>query len=112
LKGFKKDHGGLVKRVQEFVMPSFNLNNNQIEESPAVSTTPSKLFQQLSLMMDKKIHTAQCALIVVVMFALMNNEIGVLKSRKLVDASYSSNPSSATPAHTFEQFYVCCRTRL
>ena len=24
LKGFKKDRGGLVKRVEEFVMPSFN----------------------------------------------------------------------------------------
>ena len=28
LKGFKGDRGGLVNRVEEFVMPSFKLNNN------------------------------------------------------------------------------------
>ncbi|XP_039833149.1 leucine-rich repeat protein SHOC-2-like [Panicum virgatum] len=34
LKGFKKNRGGFVKRVEEFVMPSFKLSNNQIEEIP------------------------------------------------------------------------------
>ena len=28
LKGFKGDRGGLVNRVEEFVMPSFKPNNN------------------------------------------------------------------------------------
>jgi len=28
LSGFKKDRGGFIKRVGEFVMPSFKLNNN------------------------------------------------------------------------------------
>ena len=46
--------GGLVKRVEEFVMPSFKLTNNQVEEIPTVSTPHSDLYQQLSLMMDKR----------------------------------------------------------
>ena len=29
LKGFKKDRGGFVKRVEEFVLPSIEMNNNQ-----------------------------------------------------------------------------------
>ena len=61
MKGFKKDRGGLVKKVKEFVMPSFKLTNNQVEEIPTVSTPRSDLYQQLSLMMDKKLHTAQTA---------------------------------------------------
>ena len=28
LKGFKGDRGGLINRVEEFVMPSFKPNNN------------------------------------------------------------------------------------
>ena len=28
LSGFKKDRGGFIKRVGEFIMPSFKLNNN------------------------------------------------------------------------------------
>jgi len=103
LKGFKKDCGGLVKRVEEFVMPSFKLTNNQVEEIPAVSIPPSDLFKQLSLMMDKKLHAAQTA--AGKMFARMNSEIDPLKGKKPVDASYSSDPSSVTPAPTSEQFY-------
>ena len=34
LKGFKKDRGGLVKRVEEFVLPSLMLSKNKIEEIP------------------------------------------------------------------------------
>jgi len=54
-------------------------------------------------MMDKKLHAAQTA--AGKMFARMNSEIDPLKGKKPVDASYSSDPSSATPAPTSEQFY-------
>ena len=40
-------HGGLVKRVEEFVMPSLNLNNNKVEEIPNVRNEPSDLIKQL-----------------------------------------------------------------
>ena len=53
LKGFKKDRGGFVKRVEEFVMPSFKLKKDKVEEIPTVSTPPSNLFQKLSLMVDQ-----------------------------------------------------------
>ena len=43
LKGFKKDRGGFIKRVEEFVLPSIKMNNNQVEELPPVSTQPSNL---------------------------------------------------------------------
>ncbi|EEC68057.1 hypothetical protein OsI_35901 [Oryza sativa Indica Group] len=39
LKGFKKDRGGLVKRVEEFVMPAFKLANDQVEELPKNTTS-------------------------------------------------------------------------
>jgi len=45
LKDFKKDRGGLVKRVEEFVMPTFKLNHNQVEEIPNVSDEPSDLLK-------------------------------------------------------------------
>ena len=45
LKGFKKDRGGLVTRVEEFVMPSFKLTNNQVEEIPTVSNEPFDLLK-------------------------------------------------------------------
>ena len=81
LKGFKKDCGGLVKRVEEFVMPSFKLTNNPVEEIPAVSTPPSDLFHQLSLMMYKKLHAVQTT--VGDMFARMNSKIDALKGKKI-----------------------------
>ena len=34
LKGFKKDRGGLVKRVEEFVLPSLNLTRIRLKRSP------------------------------------------------------------------------------
>jgi len=80
LKGFKKDHGNFVKRVEEFVMPSFKLNNDQIEEIPVVSNEPFDLVKQLSLLMDKKISDAY--IIVGDTFALMNSEIDELKKRQ------------------------------
>ena len=37
LKVFKKDRGGLVKRVEEFVLPSLKLSKDKIEGIPNVS---------------------------------------------------------------------------
>ena len=70
MKGFKKDRGGLVKKVKEFVMPSFKLTSNQVEEIRTVSTPRSDLYQQLSLMMDKKLHTAQTAAVICFIFII------------------------------------------
>ena len=52
LKGFKKDRGGLVKRVEEFVLPSLKFTKDKIEEIPNVSLFPSDMFNKMSSMMD------------------------------------------------------------
>ena len=52
MKGFKKDRGGLVKRVEEFVLPSLKLSKDKIEEILNVSLSPSDMFDKLSSMMD------------------------------------------------------------
>ena len=52
LKGFKKDRGGLVKRVEEFVLPSLKLRKDKIEEIPNVSLSPSDMFDRMSSMKD------------------------------------------------------------
>ena len=44
LKGFKKDRGGLVKRVEEFVLPSLKFSKDKVEEIPNVSLSPSDMF--------------------------------------------------------------------
>ena len=54
LQGFK-ECGGLFKRVGEFVMPSFKLNNDKVEVLP---NDPSELVKQMSLMVDLKISAA------------------------------------------------------
>ena len=61
LKGFKKDCGGLVKRVEEFVLPSLKLSKDKIEEISNVSISPSDMFHRMSSMMDQKIVAAQAA---------------------------------------------------
>src|SRR6185312_9751317 len=61
LKGFKKDCGGLVKRVEEFVLPSLKLSKDKIEEISNVSLSPSDLFDRMSSTMDQKIVAAQAA---------------------------------------------------
>ena len=76
LQGFKKERGGLFKRVGEFVMPSFKLNNDKVEVIPA---EPSELVKQLSLMVDKKISDAQVA--AGETFAGIDDEILALKKR-------------------------------
>ena len=54
LKGFKKDHDGLIKSVEEFVLPSVKLNKDKIQEIPNVSLSPSDMFDKMSHMMDQK----------------------------------------------------------
>ena len=100
LQGFKKERGGLFKRVGEFVMPSFKLNNDKIE---VIHVEPSELIKQLSLMVDKKISDAQVAARET--FAGINDEIVALKKGKSVDGTYSPDPSSASAPSDFDQFY-------
>ena len=103
LKGFRKDRGGLVKRVEEFVLPSLKLNKDKIKAIPNVSTSSSDMFEKLSLMVDQKLVAAQHA--ASDMFAKMNNEIDALKGKKPMDESHSSDPRSDTPAFASETFY-------
>ena len=79
LQGFKKERGCLFKRVGEFVMPSFKLNNTKVEVFP---NDPSELIKQLSLMVDKKISDAQVA--AGETFTSLNDEIAALKKGKSV----------------------------
>ena len=108
LKGSKKDCGGLVKRAHEFVMPSFKLNNNQVEEIPNVSIEYPNLLEQLSLMMDQKISDAQKSASDILV--TMSDEIDALKKKgKNVDSSYSSDvlkpSSSAVPTPISKPLY-------
>ena len=80
LKGFKKDRSGFVKRVEEFVTPSFKLNKDKVEEIPTVSDSPSDIFQKLSLKMDQKLVAPQS--VAGDMLAKMNSEIDALKGKK------------------------------
>ena len=79
LQGFKKERGGLFKRVGEFVMPSFKLNNDKVE---VLSNDPSELVKKLSLMVDKKVFDAQVA--TGETFTSLNDEIAALKKGKSV----------------------------
>ena len=81
LKVFKKDRGGLVKRVEEFVLPSLKLNKDKIEEIPNVSTSPSDMFEKMSLMVDQKLVAAQTA--VGDILSKMNSDIDALKGKKI-----------------------------
>ena len=80
MKGFKKDCSGLVKRVEEFILPSLKLNKDKIEEIPSVSTSPSDMFEKMSLMVDQKLVAAQTA--VGDILSKMNSDIDALKGKK------------------------------
>ena len=80
LKGFKKDHGGLVKRVEEFVLPSLKLNKDKIEEIPNVSPSSSDMFEKVSLMVDQKLVAAQTAASDIL--SKKNSDIDALKGKK------------------------------
>src|SRR6185436_105680 len=103
LKGFKKNRGGLVKRVEEFVLPSLKLNKDKVEEIPNVSLSPSDMFNKMSSMMDQKIVAAQAAAGDVLI--KLSSDIDALKGKKPMLDPNSSDPSSATPEFTSEPFY-------
>ena len=109
MKGFKKDRGGLVNWVEEFVLSSLKFNKDKIEEIPNVSLSPSDMFDKMSHMMDQKIIVAQTAVGDVLI--KMSSDIDALKGKKPIADPNSSDPSSATPEFTPEPLYVCRRTR-
>jgi len=101
LQGFKKERGGLFKRVGEFVMPSFKLNQDKVEVLP---NDPSELVKQFSLMVDSKISAAQVA--TGETFAGLNDEIATLKKGKSVEGgTYFPEANSAGASATQDQFY-------
>jgi hypothetical protein len=101
LQGFKKERGGIFKRVGEFVMPCFKLNNTKVEVLP---NNPSELIKQWSLMVDKKISDAQVA--AGETFLGLNDEIAPLKKGKSLESdTYFPDPNSASASASPEQFY-------
>ena len=101
LQGFKKERGGLFKRVGEFVMPSFKLNQDKVEVLP---NDPSELVKQFSLMVDSKISVAQVA--AGESFAGLNDQIEALKKGKGVkDGIYIPEANSAGTSATQGQFF-------
>ena len=103
LKGFKKDRGGLVKRVDEFVLPSLKLDKDKIKEIPNISFSPSDIFEKMSLMVDQKLIAAQT--VAGDVLSKMSSDIDALKGKQPMSDPNSSDPSSATPEFTSEQFY-------
>ena len=96
LQGFKKERGGLFKRVGEFVMPSFKLYKDKVEVLP---NDPSELVKQFSLMVDSKISAAQVA--AGETFAGLNDEIAALKKGKSVEGgTYFLEANSAGASAT------------
>ena len=101
LQGFKKERGGLFKRVGEFMMPSFKLNKDKVEVLP---NDPSELVKQFSLMVDSKISATQVA--TGGTFVGLNDEIAVLKKDKGVEGgTYFLEANSAGTSATQDQFY-------
>ena len=93
LQGFKKERGGLLKRVGEFVMSSFKLNQDKVEVPP---NDPSELVEQFSLMVDSKISAAQVA--AGETFAGLNDEIAVLKKGKTVESGAQFTEADPSPS--------------
>src|SRR6185312_12501474 len=100
---FKKDRGGLVKRVEEFVLPSLKLNKDKVEEIPNVSLSSSDIFDKMSSMMDQKIVAAQAAAGDILI--KLSSGIDVLKGKQPMSDPNSSDPSSAAPEFTSEPLY-------
>jgi len=103
LKGFKKDRGGLVKRVEEFVLPSLKLSKDKIEEIPNVSLSPSDVFDRMSSLMDQKIIAAQAAAGDILI--KLSSDVDALKGKQPMSDPNLSDPSSATPEFTSEPLY-------
>ena len=92
LQGFKKERGGLVKRIGEFVMPSFKLNQDKVEVLP---NDLSELVKQFSLMVDSKISAAQVASGETL--AGLNDEIAALKKGKTIEGGAQFTESDLLP---------------
>ena len=103
LKGFKKDRGGLVKRVEEFVLPSLKLSKDKIEEISNVSLSSSDIFDRMSSMMDQKIVAGQVATGDTLI--KLSSDVDALKGKQPMSDPNSSDPSSATPEFTSEPIY-------
>ena len=103
LKGFKKDRGGLVKRVEEFVLPSLKLSKDKIEEIPNVSLSPSDMFDRMSSIMDQKIVAAQ--VVVGDILIKLSSDVDALKGKQPMSDPNSLDPSSATPEFASEPLY-------
>jgi len=101
LQGFKKERGGLFKRVGEFVMASFKLNQDKVEVLP---NDHSELVKQFSLMVDSKISAAQVAAGETIVG--LNDEIAALKKGKTVESGAQfTEADSAGTSFTQDQFY-------
>ena len=103
LKGFKKDRGGLVKRVEEFILPSLKLSKDKIEEIPNVSLSPSDMFDRMSSIMDQKIVAAQAAAGDILI--KLSSDVDALKGKQSMSDPNSLDLSSATPEFTSEPLY-------
>ena len=103
LKGFNKDRGGLVKRMEEFVLPSLKLTKDKAEEMPDVSLSSFDIFDKISSMMDQKIIAAQAAAGDILI--KLSSDIDALKGKQHMSDPNSSDPSSATPEFTSEPMY-------
>jgi len=103
LKGFKKDRGGLVKRVEEFVLPSLKLSKDKVEEISNVSLSSSDIFDRMSSMMDQKIIAAQAAVGDVLI--KLSSDVDALKGKQPMLDPNSSAPSSTTLKFTPEPLY-------
>ena len=95
------ERGGLFQRVGEFVIPSFKLNQDNVEVLP---NYPSELVKQFSLMVDSKISAAQVA--EGETLAGLNDEIAALKKGKTVESGAQfTEVDSAGTSFTQDQFY-------
>ena len=94
MKGFKKDRGGLVKRVEEFVLPSLKLSRDKVEVISNVSLSSSNIFDRMSSMMDQKIVAAQAAAGDILIKLI--SDVDALKGKQPMSDPNSSDPSSAT----------------
>ena len=101
MKGFKKDRGGLGKRVEEIVLSSLKLNKDKVEEIPNVSLSPSDMFDRMSSIMDQKIVAAQAAAGDILI--KLSSDVDALKGKQPMSDPNSLDPSSATPEFTSER---------
>ena len=103
LKGFKKDRGGLVKRVEEFMLPSLKLSKDKIKEIHNGSLSSSDMLDRMSSIMDQKIVAAQATAGDILI--KLSSDVDALKGKQPMSDPNSLDPSSATPEFTSEPLY-------